>query len=85
MHLKVSEALKIIFFFIYLFIYSHLYSCHAMYFYVLFQREGPMEDWFYQMGNPLKIKNLLTLLSFLLTYLLTCDFYVNDGTCVFGE
>ena len=44
----------------YLFISSHLYSCHAMYLYVLFQKEGPMEDWFYQMGNPLKIKNLLT-------------------------
>ena len=33
-----------------------------MYLYVLFQKEGPMEDWFYQMGNPLKIKNLLTYL-----------------------
>ena len=31
-----------------------------MYLYVLFQKEGPMEDWFYQMANPLKIKNLLT-------------------------
>ena len=31
-----------------------------MYLYELFQKESPMEDWFYQMGNPLKIKNLLT-------------------------
>ena len=46
----------------YLFIYSRLYSCHAMYLSVLFQKECHMEDWFYQMDNPLKIKNLLTYL-----------------------
>ena len=28
--------------------------------------EGPKEDWYYQLGYPLKIKNLLT---YLLTYL----------------
>ena len=41
----------------YLFISSHLSYGHAIYLYVLFQKEGPMEDWFYQIGNPLKIKN----------------------------
>ena len=39
-----------------------------------------MEDWFHQMSNPRKIKNLLTLLTNLLTYICVHVTGKNDSS-----
>ena len=43
-----------------------------------------MKDWFYQLSNPRKTKNITYLLTYLFTYLLTINFHLRERVLSFS-